>query len=100
MPIMGGLRASQEIRASLSPHLQPYICALTGELIGVCSRLTIARSAANSMQEDKDGCLNAGMNDFLSKPVRIDALTRLLASCPRLAINVKATTAASAVSTQ
>ena len=53
MPVLNGLDASREIRSVLRADLQPYIAALT----------------ANSMQEDKDRCIAAGMAEFLSKPV-------------------------------
>lgn len=51
MPEIDGLEATQFIRKHINP--QPYIIALT----------------ANAMKEDKEACLQAGMNDYLSKPV-------------------------------
>lgn len=33
---------------------------------------------ANVMQEDRERCLAAGMNDYLSKPLRMQALTEVL----------------------
>jgi len=57
MPEMNGLEASRTIRQSLEK--QPVIIALT----------------ANSIQGDQETCLNAGMNDYLSKPVQLKELT-------------------------
>ena len=51
MPEMDGLEATRQIR--MQPIEQPYIIAMT----------------ANAMQEDRQQCLNAGMNDYISKPI-------------------------------
>ena len=60
MPEMDGLEATRRIRQELSK--QPVIVALT----------------ANAMQGDREECLQAGMDDYISKPVRLDELMRLL----------------------
>jgi CheY-like chemotaxis protein len=60
MPEMDGLEATKLIRES--PLRQPVIIALT----------------ANAMQGDREECLRAGMDDYISKPVRLDALMHLL----------------------
>jgi CheY-like chemotaxis protein len=39
--------------------------------------LVIAMTA-NAMNEDKDMCINAGMNDYISKPFKKDDLYKLL----------------------
>lgn len=68
MPVMDGLEASQQIRASVPSELQPCIAALT----------------ANSMTEDRDRCISAGMDAYLSKPITADALRPVLESCLRI----------------
>ncbi|MGX9355912.1 ATP-binding protein [Roseobacteraceae bacterium S113] len=62
MPVMDGLEASKRIRKSIARPLQ--ILALT----------------ANAYASDKDACFAAGMNDFLSKPVKRSELLAALAS--------------------
>ena len=52
MPVMNGFEATRLIRAGSGPNAHTPIVALT----------------ANAMQSDKDDCLDAGMNDFLTKP--------------------------------
>jgi len=54
MPNMDGLEATRLICSSMSPSERPYIVAMT----------------ANAMKEDRELCLSAGMDDYLSKPIR------------------------------
>ncbi len=60
MPEMDGLEATTLIRQSLSQ--QPVIIGIT----------------ANAMKEDKDACLQAGMDDYISKPIQADLLKQAL----------------------
>lgn len=63
MPNMGGLEATKTIRASDHPD---------------AAKIPIIALTANSFQEDKDRAKEAGMNDFLSKPLEIDLLYTVL----------------------
>jgi CheY-like chemotaxis protein len=63
MPVMGGLEATQIIRANELPQQRTPIVAVT----------------ANAMEADREACLQAGMDDFLTKPFNSAALARLLA---------------------
>ena len=60
MPEIDGLEATRTIRRR--PGEQPVIIALT----------------ANAMQGDQEICLQAGMNDYLSKPIRPEELVARL----------------------
>ena len=60
MPEMDGIDATQRIRSQ--PVNQPVIIALT----------------ANTMQGDEEICLQAGMDDYLSKPLKLEDLVAKL----------------------
>ncbi|MFY0696388.1 MAG: response regulator [Balneola sp.] len=63
MPIMDGIEATKTLRANQHKlSKRPIIIAMT----------------ANVMAEDKKKCLDAGMDDFISKPVTVDALKKML----------------------
>ncbi|HNQ03624.1 MAG TPA: PAS domain S-box protein [Thiobacillaceae bacterium] len=57
MPVMGGLEATRKLRAQ--PGLE---------------RLPILAMTANAFEEDRMACAEAGMNDFVSKPVEPESL--------------------------
>jgi signal transduction histidine kinase len=60
MPEVDGITATRIIRQSSNP--QPWIIAIT----------------ANVLEEDRDACFNAGMNDFITKPIQIEELTAVI----------------------
>jgi len=62
MPEMDGLEASRHIIAKFKPAERPRIVAMT----------------ANAMQGDREECLAAGMDDYVTKPIRVDALVEAL----------------------
>ncbi|HSH03944.1 MAG TPA: response regulator [Anaerolineae bacterium] len=62
MPEMDGLTATRQIRAQFPPEKQPHIIALT----------------ANALPEDRESCLQAGMDNYISKPFQINNLIKAL----------------------
>ena len=62
MPEMDGLEASRQINARWQSRDRPRIIAMT----------------ANAMQGDRDMCLAAGMDDYLTKPIRVERLVEAL----------------------
>jgi CheY-like chemotaxis protein len=72
MPEMDGYEATRAVRSWRHPG------AGGQDLRGRASRLPIVAMTANAMDGDREACLAAGMNDYLSKPVRIEELGRIL----------------------
>jgi len=66
MPVLDGYSTSQQIRALEATEGYSR------------SRVTIIALTANAMQEDRDRCLVAGMDDYLSKPVLKESLAAIL----------------------
>jgi CheY-like chemotaxis protein len=62
MPEMDGLEAAKAITARRDGASRPRIVAMT----------------ANAMQGDREQCIAAGMDDYLTKPIRVDQLVDAL----------------------
>ena len=64
MPVMGGLEATRRIRAK--------------EQASGLRRVPIVAMTANALSGDKERCLEAGMDDYLAKPIELAALEQML----------------------
>jgi CheY-like chemotaxis protein len=70
MPEMDGLEATRRIHQRWPEGQRPHVIAAT----------------ANAMQEEREACLAAGMDDYLPKPIRMEELAAALSRCrPHLA---------------
>ncbi|RKT43128.1 CHASE domain-containing hybrid sensor histidine kinase/response regulator [Thiocapsa rosea] len=65
MPVLDGLEATRRIREEASPVLD--------------RRIPVIAMTANAMQGDREACLQAGMDDYVAKPVKSEALAEALA---------------------
>jgi PAS domain S-box-containing protein len=68
MPVMDGLEATRVIHQSVDPARRPRIVAVT----------------AHALESDRTRCLEAGMDDYVSKPLRPGELRRVLGLVPSL----------------
>jgi len=62
MPEMDGYEATRRIRSIPAPS----------------SRIPIIAVTANAMQGDRERCLAAGMDDYISKPITVSEIQRVL----------------------
>jgi signal transduction histidine kinase/CheY-like chemotaxis protein len=69
MPEMDGLEAARRICQEWPQDKRPRLIAMT----------------AGAMEGDREKCLEAGMDDYISKPVRVEALQAGLERCVRVA---------------
>jgi len=64
MPVMDGLKATEKIRDWERLHVKP--------------RTPIAALTAGAYAEDRENCRNAGMDDYLTKPIMVSELKMLI----------------------
>jgi PAS domain S-box-containing protein len=62
MPVMDGLEATRRIVEAMQPDARPRIIAMT----------------ANALHGDRERCLQSGMDDYISKPIRIEELREMV----------------------
>jgi PAS domain S-box-containing protein len=65
MPVMDGLEATRRIRAAEKANGTPHT--------------PIVAMTANAMQGDRETCIQAGMDDYLAKPVKSQELRKMIA---------------------
>jgi CheY-like chemotaxis protein len=66
MPEMDGLQATRHIVGNIDAARRPWIVAMT----------------ANAMDGDRDRCMAAGMQSYISKPIRVDELVDAILAVP------------------
>ncbi|MES2957720.1 MAG: GAF domain-containing protein, partial [Pseudomonadota bacterium] len=71
MPELDGLEATRRIAARWGPGQRPRIVAMT----------------ANAMAGDREACLQAGMDDYITKPIRVDQLIEALNQAASRGVN-------------
>ncbi|MEC0228549.1 PAS domain S-box protein [Paenibacillus alba] len=62
MPEMNGIDATKQIKDMLPPEQMPYIIAVT----------------ANALKGDREKCLEAGMDDYISKPIKTGVIFEMI----------------------
>jgi CheY-like chemotaxis protein len=72
MPEMDGVAATRHIRREFPAERQPWIIAMT----------------ANALEGDREAYLATGMDDYVSKPVRVEDLTQALQRCHPLTASI------------
>ncbi len=68
MPVMDGIEATRLLCERHPPGQRPRIIGMT----------------ANVMDQDRQAALHSGMDDYLTKPIAIDALVNALSNCVRV----------------
>jgi PAS domain S-box-containing protein len=75
MPLLDGLETTRAIVKSTDPSVRPRIIAMT----------------ADAMSGDRERCIDAGMDDYLSKPVRLEGLRDILKHYGEMILEAKRT---------
>jgi len=70
MPILDGIECTRILRKTYDKHW-PYIVSIT----------------ADAFPEDRANCINAGMDAFLTKPIRLEQLQASLETCYSAKVN-------------
>ena len=65
MPLMNDYEATKRIRAMESPY---------------CKEIPIIAMTANAFEEDKALALQAGMNDYIAKPIQINSMLKIISN--------------------
>lgn len=65
MPVLDGYNATREIRKKSDPRVRDIL---------------VIAMTASAIRGDREKCLEAGMNNYLAKPVRVDTLKQMLES--------------------
>lgn len=65
MPVLDGYNATREIRKRSDPKVRDVL---------------VIAMTASAIRGDREKCLEAGMNNYLAKPVRVDTLKQMLES--------------------
>jgi len=65
MPVMDGYEATKEIRKYEEKN-------------NISDKIKIVAITANAMKEDRSKCLKAGMNEYITKPIKQAELKRVL----------------------
>jgi CheY-like chemotaxis protein len=65
MPYLDGLEATRQIRQQCQSKTQPWIIAVT----------------AHALIGDREKCLAAGMNDYVTKPISVKSISEALDRC-------------------
>lgn len=68
MPMMNGYEAAKQIRARKAPF---------------CRQIPVIAMTVNAFEEDKALTLQAGMNDYLAKPIQIDKMRKVISDVLR-----------------
>ncbi|TVU52203.1 MAG: response regulator [Arthrospira sp. PLM2.Bin9] len=77
MPIMDGLEAARQIKKRYDSNDNPY-----------SPRPRIIAVTANAMESDRAECIAAGMDDYISKPIRMEQLVKVLSNCRPITCDV------------